>query len=160
MNNINPFTVFDKQWALVSAGNKRKSNTMTISWGGLGTLWHKSVAFVFVRDTRYTKKFLDDNENFSVSFLDEQYREALTFCGRKSGRDCDKWKESGLTPEESEGTVYPKEAHTVLICKKIAAVKLSKDTFIDLNIDADNYPDKDYHTMYIGEVIKEITLCQ
>ena len=158
MNNINPFTVFDKQWALVSAGNKTKSNTMTVSWGALGTLWHKSVAFVFVRDSRYTKEFLDKAENFSVSFLDESYRNSLTFCGRNSGRNCNKWEKANLTPVESKGTVYPKEAHTVLICKKLAAVKLSKDTFIDLKIDPDNYPNKDYHTMYIGEVIEEISL--
>ncbi len=153
MNNINPFTIFDKDWALLSAGDGTKSNTMTISWGGLGTIWNKSVAYVFVRESRYTKQFIDKFDNFSVSFLDESYRDALSICGTVSGKDCDKWKESGLTPVEKCGTVYPKEANRVLICKKLSAVKISKDTFIDPSIDVQNYKDKDYHTMYIGEVI-------
>jgi len=154
MNNINPFTVFDKQWALLSAGTKNNSNTMTISWGGLGTIWHKSVAYVFVRDSRYTKEFIDKNETFSVAFLDESYRKALAFCGNKSGRDYNKWKETGLTPIEKYGTVYPKEAKTVIICRKLSATKLTKNSFIDPSIDAENYKDKDYHTMYIGEVLE------
>lgn len=153
MNNINPFTKFDKQWALVSAGDKTKSNTMTISWGGLGTIWHKSVVYVFVRNSRYTKEFMDKFDNFSVAFFDESFRNSLALCGKVSGRDCNKWKEAGLTPVEINGTVYPKEAKEVLICKKLSAVKLSKDTFTDPSIDTDNYKDKDYHTMYIGEVI-------
>ena len=63
---FNPFTKIGKEWALVTAGNKEKANTMTVSWGGVGVLWGQNVAFIFVRDSRYTKEFIDANEFFSI----------------------------------------------------------------------------------------------
>ena len=72
MLEINPFESFGKDWALVSAGSKKKANTMTVSWGGIGVLWGKNVAFIFVRDSRYTKEFLDQGEFFSISFMSQE----------------------------------------------------------------------------------------
>ena len=72
MLEINPFTKLSKEWALVTAGDNNKSNTMTVSWGGTGVLWGKNVAFIFIRDSRYTKEFIDNGEFFSLSFLDEK----------------------------------------------------------------------------------------
>ena len=43
-----------KQWMLVTAGPADEFNTMTASWGGIGWLWNKPVAFVFIRPERYT----------------------------------------------------------------------------------------------------------
>ena len=62
------FRVYDKEWALVTAGTMGNFNTMTISWGGLGTLWNKPVATVYVKPIRHTHSFLDSNEYFTVSF--------------------------------------------------------------------------------------------
>ena len=73
---FNPFTKIGKEWALVSAGDKTRCNTMTVSWGGVGVLWGKNVVFIFIRDSRYTKEFLDNGDLFSLSFLNEDYREA------------------------------------------------------------------------------------
>mgnify|MGYP005612714143 CR=1 FL=1 len=67
------FNIFDKEWALVTAGNLDNYNTMTISWGGLGTLWNRPVATVYVKPIRHTHDFLDTNEYFTVSFFDEKY---------------------------------------------------------------------------------------
>lgn len=64
---------------------KQKANTMTVSWGGIGVLWGKNVAFLFIRDSRYTKEFLDTGEFFSVSFMGKEYKEALNYCGSHSG---------------------------------------------------------------------------
>ena len=50
----NFFEAIGKEWMLVTAGTKEKFNTMTASWGGIGWLWNKPVAFVFVRPERYT----------------------------------------------------------------------------------------------------------
>ncbi len=61
MLELNPFTKIGKEWMLITAGNKEKANTMTASWGGLGVMWGKNVAYVFVRDSRYTKEFIDAN---------------------------------------------------------------------------------------------------
>jgi flavin reductase (DIM6/NTAB) family NADH-FMN oxidoreductase RutF len=71
MLELNPFTKIGKEWALVTAGTKAKSNLMTISWGGAGVLWGKNVVYIFIRDSRYTKEFVDMDEFFSISFFDE-----------------------------------------------------------------------------------------
>ena len=62
------FKQFDKKWALLTAGSMEKFNTMTISWGGLGTLWSKPVASVYVRTSRYTHEFMDEAEK-DLAFL-------------------------------------------------------------------------------------------
>ena len=70
---VDAFHIFDKQWALVTAGTLKHYNTMTISWGGLGTLWSRPVATVYVKPIRYTYQFLEKNEYFTVSFFPEAY---------------------------------------------------------------------------------------
>lgn len=151
---INPFTKISKEWALVTAGSKAKSNLMTVSWGGAGELWGKNVVFIFIRESRYTKEFIDRGEFFTLSFLDEDYRAALQYCGAHSGREEDKWAATGLTPAYRHGIPYPDEANLVMICSKIAAVPLTEDTFIDPEIKTKWYADNDMHTMYVGEIIE------
>lgn len=154
---MNPFTKISKEWALVSAGNKKQYNTMTVSWGGLGELWGKHVAYIFIRESRYTKELIDTGDFFTVSFLNEKYRDALNYCGKSSGRALeDKFSEAGLTAAFRHGIPYPDEANFVIMCKKMAAVKITDENFLDSEIktrwysgaDADNY-----HTMYVGEII-------
>ena len=111
MLDINPFTKLSKEWALVTAGDKEKSNTMTVSWGGTGVLWGKNVVFIFIRESRYTKDFIDNGEFFSLSFLSEKYRDALKYCGAHSGRVEDKWSKAGLSPATRHGIPYPDEAN-------------------------------------------------
>ena len=115
----NPFKLIGKDWMLVTAGDKSKFNTMTASWGGVGILWNKPVAFTFIRPQRYTFEFTEQGEYYTLSFFDEEYRKALNFCGTKSGRDYDKVKETGLTPVFSEDAPYFGEAKLVLVCKKL-----------------------------------------
>lgn len=153
---MNPFTEIGEDWALVSAGGREKANTMTVSWGGVGVFLGKNVVFAFIRDSRYTKEFIDSGETFSLSFLSGEYRNALALCGSTSGRDIDKWKETGLTPVIDEGTVYPKEAKRAFLCRKIAAVPVEKESFIDGSILPQWYAQGDFHTMYVGEIIKVI----
>ena len=71
------FSQFDKRWALLTAGTIDNFNMMTISWGGLGTLWNKPVATVYVRTSRYTHDFMDDNDCFTISFYPDQYKKML-----------------------------------------------------------------------------------
>ena len=153
---MNPFTKIGKEWALVSAGNKSKYNTMTVSWGGVGVLWGKNVVYIFIRDSRYTKEFIDNGEFFSLSFLGEQYREALSYCGSESGRNGDKFAGSGLNAAFRHDIPYPDEANLVFLCRKMAAVPITKDTFVDDEIMSKWYGDHDMHTMYVGEIIEAI----
>lgn len=157
MLNMNPFTKIGKEWALISAGDKNKCNTMTVSWGGVGVLWGKNVVYIFIRDSRYTKEFIDNGEFFSMSFFDEKYRDALSYCGKESGRNVDdKFKGAGLTPAFRHNIPYPDEANLVLLCRKMAAVPITEDTFVDPQIMPKWYSDNDMHVMYVGEVIEAV----
>lgn len=140
-------------WALVSAGDKEKWNTMTISWGGVGELWGKDVVFAFIRPQRYTKEFMDKSDYFTVSFFDDEFRDALKICGTKSGRDCDKINMAGLSAEYDGESVFPAEAKLVIKCRKIAVQKMDNSGFIDEAIES-NYKAGDYHFIYIGEIEK------
>ncbi len=143
-------------WALLSAGNEKGFNTMTVSWGGIGELWGKDVAFIFVRPQRYTKEFIDREGIMTLSFFGGEYKKEMGFCGKNSGRDFDKFKETGLTPEFSDGTVYIKEAEHVLILKTLAVTEMTPDSFLDKTIEPDCYPGKDYHIVYIAEIVKTL----
>ena len=154
MLDINPFTKLSKEWALVTAGDKEKSNTMTVSWGGTGVLWGKNVVFIFIRESRYTKDFIDNGEFFSLSFLSEKYRDALKYCGAHSGRGEDKWSKAGLSPATRHGIPYPDEANLVFLCRKMAAVPIEEASFTDKAIMRQWYGDHDMHTMYVGEIIE------
>lgn len=151
--NQNPFTLIDDDWFLLSAGNVSTFNTMTASWGGMGILWNKPVVFCFVRPQRYTYKFMESNDFFTMSFFDESHRKALSLCGKVSGRQTDKMKATGLKPIESpKGSIFYEQAKLMLECRKLYYSDIIPDHFLVDEIDA-NYPKKDYHRMYIGEII-------
>lgn len=149
----NAVSMFDDKWCLITAGNKDSYNTMTASWGAMGELWNKDVCFIFIRPQRYTLEFTEREELFTLSFFGEEYKKALGFCGRNSGRDCDKAKETGLTPMEIDGGMSFEESETVIVCKKLFYQDIDPQGFIDKAIDGVCYPEKDYHRMYVGEVI-------
>ena len=145
-------SVFDKKWALLTAGDSESFNTMTISWGGLGTIWGKPVATVYVRTSRYTHDFMDANEFFTVSFYPEECRQILGVLGSKSGRDMDKMKESGLTPVKAGESVSCKEAEVTLVCKKLFRQQLEVSNIPEDVVKA-MYEGQAPHDMYIGEIV-------
>ncbi len=151
---FNPFTKIGKEWMLVTAGDEKKHNTMTVSWGATGVMWGKNVVSVYLRPQRYTKEFVDANEIFSLSFFKQANKPALSICGSKSGRDCDKEAEAGLTPYYTDGTTSFEEADMIFICKKQYHQQMVPDCFDVSENDVKWYPDKDYHTMYMAEVVK------
>ena len=148
-----PFDVFNNGWALITAGDIDNHNSMTISWGEMGTLWSASVITVYVKPCRFTHKFFEDNDYFVVSLFDEKYKSALAIMGSHSGRDVNKDELSGLTPISHNNVTVYKEAKFTFICKKIY--------FNDLHLEnvPEEYKKKYYeidkpHTMYIGEVVE------
>lgn len=155
--NFNPFSAIGRQWMLVTAGDDKAANTMTASWGGAGVLWNKNVVTCYIRPQRYTREFMDAQEYFSLSFLPEQYRKELTYCGRVSGRDTDKIAQSGLTLCKEFEAPCIEQADTVLICKKLYVDKIRPSSILNPETDAANYPDKDYHIVYIAEIVKALT---
>ncbi len=151
---FNPFTKIGKEWLLVTAGDEKKHNTMTASWGAMGIMWGKNVATVYIRPQRYTKEFIDNGEMFTLSFYGEEHRKALNICGSKSGRDCDKEKEAGLTPYYTDGTTAFEEADMIFVCRKLYSQPMGPEYFTADWIDEKWYPAKDYHVMYMAEIVK------
>ncbi len=151
-----PLALFDKQWALLGAGDLEADqyNCMTISWGSMGTMWNRPFVQVVVRKTRYTYRFMEAHDTFTVSFFPEACRAALELLGSKSGRDGDKIRESGLTPVAALRAAAPgfAEAELVLSCRKIFQNDIKPDQFLDPSINL-HYPRKDYHRSYFGEVL-------
>lgn len=152
--SFNPFVKIGKEWMLVTAGDEQGHNTMTASWGALGIMWGKEVATAYIRPQRYTKEFVDRSEMYTLSFFGEEHRAALNFCGTKSGRDFDKDKETGLTPFYVDGTTAYEEAELVLVCRKLYSQPMGPEFFTEDWIDGKWYAEKDYHVMYMGEIVK------
>ena len=150
------FSVFDKKWALLTAGNKDSFNTMTVSWGGMGTIWGKPVATVYVRTSRYTHEFMDREGYFTVSFYPEEYRKVLGVLGSKSGRDMDKMNGSGLTAKTLQESVTFEEAEITLVCRKMFMQRLEPSNITDPDA-AKFYAGDTPHDMYIGEVVDIIS---
>ena len=151
-----PVQMLAEDWALLTAGTKTDFNTMTVSWGGVGALWGRDVAFVFVRPQRYTYQFMEKYDSFTLSFFDGAYKPELGLCGSKSGRELDKCAATGLVPTEAENGVTFTQAKTVLVCRKIAFQDIEPNGFLDPAI-AENYAAGDYHRMYVGEITAVLT---
>lgn len=151
--DLNPFTSIGDDWMLITAGDEASCNTMTASWGALGVIWGAPSVTCYIRQSRYTKEFVDNNELFTLSFYDpEQYRKALSHLGTVSGRDEDKVAAVGFTPVAVDGTTTFAEAKLTLVCRKRSATYIDPEGFIDPEVDAKWYGDKDYHTMYIAQI--------
>ena len=149
---INPFHKISKEWMLITAGDEKKSNTMTASWGGVGIMWGKNVATAYIRPQRYTKEFVDAGDYFTVTLFDG-YKKELGVLGSKSGRDGDKIAEVSFDIEEVENQPTFKQGKMVFVCKKIYSDMIDPKQFIDSSLDERWYPQKDYHQRYIGEII-------
>ena len=163
-----PFLRIGRDWMLITAAapaaaaaavqkDKNSWNTMTASWGGLGVLWGKYVAFIFIRPSRHTFEFANKTGLFTLSFFDESKKEALNICGKVSGRDTDKAAAAGLTPivfsdEPFSGAVSFMEAKEILICRKLYQHDIDPAKFLDASIE-NHYNGKDYHRMFVSEII-------
>lgn len=151
----NAARLISEDWMLITAGNSKKWNTMTASWGGMGFIWNKNVCFIFIRPQRYTYEFTEKNDMLTLSFFENKYRKQLSLCGATTGRNTDKAKATGFTPlsNDKNNTVYFEEARMVLVCKKLYYQDIKEENFYDKSIIKDVYPGKDYHRMYVVEII-------
>lgn len=150
-NNI--FQKIGKDWMLVSAEAGNACNAMTASWGGMGILWNKPVAFIFIRPQRFTNSLLAQASHFALSFYPENMRDMLSYMGKASGKEEDKITKSGLHIIKDHAPYFA-EANEVLICRKLFAQELDPECILDASVDKQNYPLKDYHILYIGEIEK------
>ena len=140
-------------WALVTVGDHVEQNTMTVSWGGVGVMWNYPVAIVVIRPQRYTFEFTERCDKLTLSFLPEQYRKALTYCGTHSGRDEDKISNAGLSVTfTEEDTPAIAEARLVLECRKLYTDTIKAENFIEQGIVERWYPESDFHKVYVLQI--------
>lgn len=159
--SLNPMAKIAKQWMLVTAGTKSRGyNTMTASWGHLGSIWGHGgglpTAVIYLRPQRYTKEFVDREDYYTLSFFSEAYKKQLAYLGTVSGRDEDKVSAAGLTPEFDENSTWFAEAELVLLCRKLYQAPIREEYFLDRSIVEDCYPQRDFHDLYIGEIVKAL----
>ncbi|MBN2681595.1 MAG: flavin reductase family protein [Bacteroidales bacterium] len=139
-------------WMLITAGSLENYNTMTAAWGQIGFLWKKPVVTTYIRPVRHTYKFAEEFETFSLCFFEEDMKPVLNLLGTKSGQDINKMQIEGLTAFKGEHSVCFEQAKLIIECRKIYADDIKPELFIDEAIDK-NYPKKDYHRFYIGEIL-------
>lgn len=148
-----PFELIGGDWALLTAAKKDGSfNMMTVSWGGMGVLWGKNVFQCYVRPQRHTFGFTEEADYISLNFFSSEFKDVLSYCGSKSGRDFDKAKECGLSPVDTGTGIYYSEAALAVLGKKLYSDVIREDCFI--GVDPGQWYKDDYHKLYICEIIK------
>ena len=148
--------LWSNTWFLLTSGDfdQNHYNTMTVAWGFFGIMWSKPVAVVVVRPTRFTYRFMEQYDTFTLTAFDKKYKKDLNLLGTKSGRDGDKIAETRLTIVPSRIVTAPAfaEAELIIECKKTYRDDFKPENFLDPGIH-EKYPQKDYHRMYFGEVV-------
>jgi len=151
------FHQWEKGWFVLAAGDYSagRFNAMTVNWGSMGFMWGRPFVQIVVRPTRFTYRFTEEFDNFTLSALPENYRKALDILGSKSGRDGDKIALAGLTPMASQHISSPAfaEAELTLECRKIYSDDFDPARFQDPGIER-NYSKNDYHRMYFGQILR------
>ena len=135
----------------VRAGDRL--NTMTIGWAFLGFCWRKPVFMVAVRDSRHTFGLIEKASDYTVSVPTGDMKEAIMYCGTKSGRDGDKLAACGLKTLEGRKVASPViDAPAIHFECRI----IFKSAMDPSHLAADLtplYPEKDFHTLYFGEIM-------
>lgn len=142
-----------KDGCLLTSGSINDYNTMTIGWGMIGTIWRKKTFIVYVKPTRYTYNYMENNDYFTVTFFKEKYKEEMVYLGTKSGRDTNKVKDVNFHPLEIDNGVTFKEAYCTILCKKYYYTDIDKNNIPEEAVDR-YYKDNSLHRVYYGEIIK------
>ena len=137
--------------AFVTSGD----NVMVASWGFVGVMWGKKVFVAPVRDSRYTKVMLDKTGEFTVSVpAAGTMKKEIAFCGSKSGRDYDKWAETGMKKKAAKvvGTCLVEGCERYFECRVLGVLPMGD---MDLSAVEEWYPTGDKHNFYFGEIVAE-----
>jgi flavin reductase (DIM6/NTAB) family NADH-FMN oxidoreductase RutF len=142
-----------KKGAFLTVKADNKLNTMTIGWATIGFVWSKPIFMVAVRNSRYTFGIIEKAADFTVSVPKTDMKDAIAFCGTQSGRNRDKFKECGMKPAPAQKTYSPIVGTPGIHFECKIVLKAAMDpTMLDPGY-KDLYPDKDYHTLYFGEIM-------
>lgn len=141
--------------AFLTVKNKEQMNTMTIAWGNIGYMWNRPILTVMVRYSRHTYDLIDASDEFTVSVpVQKNMKEALAFCGTKSGRDFNKFEECQLKPLKSSVTETPFiEGCGLHYACKVVYKQAMEPALLEEAIKDEKYTNKDYHVLYYGEIV-------
>ena len=164
MRKVDPWEVFPQvQEALtsggaflVSADEGGRPNPMTIGWGLLGTVWYRQVFLVLVRPSRHSHGLIERGGHFAVCVpRPGELREALEFCGSRSGRELDKVEALGLelTPGQAGPVPLLAQCDLHYECRVVAHTSLSPEGILSPQIAEKYYPKGDLHTLFFGEIL-------
>ena len=152
--DLNPFTKIE-EWALLTVGDKQEYNMMTITGLMMGQLWIKKTLQVYVHPARYSYPIMNKSAYFTVSFFPEPRDKALAIAGKLHGNQCDKTKETGLTPQFDQSGVYFSEADIIFICRKIYHNDVEEPLFDAKDVFNGYYHDNTvFHRIFVGEIQK------
>jgi flavin reductase (DIM6/NTAB) family NADH-FMN oxidoreductase RutF len=142
-----------KEGAFLVVQAKGRKNVMTIGWAMFGFAWRKPVMMVAVRNSRFSHGIIEEADSFTVSVPTGSMQKEINFCGSKSGKDLDKFKECGLVTTKAQKVSTPvlKIPGYHYECKIIYKTPMDPK-FMDKDVGA-LYPQKDYHTLYFGEIV-------
>ena len=139
---------------LVSADRAGRPNAMTIGWGFIGTIWRKPLFLVAVRPSRFTHRLIEESGEFTVCLPARGMEEALEFCGTRSGRDVDKFRELNLTAVGGFEVSVPYIAECPVHYECRVAYKTEVEPgLLDEILRRECYPAGDYHTLYFGLIL-------
>ncbi len=143
-----------KSGAFLTVKTGNNLNTMTIGWALIGYVWRKPVFMVAVRDSRHTFGIMEKAEDFTVTVPESDMKDAIMFCGTKSGRDHDKLKELNLETVPAKSVISPviKTKGIHFECRIVFKAPMDRNNLIAEYEKL--YPEKDYHTLYFGEILK------
>ncbi len=151
--NDNAIRMIGKDWMLITAGNIEDYNMMTASWGTLGWLWERPVSTIYVRPQRHTHNYTENEDYYTLSFYNDPDKEVLRLMGTVSGRNFDKMNYEKLTPVVTpNGSIAFEESWLIIECKKLYNYVLKEEEFVDTTPMEETYPERDFHTVYIGEI--------
>lgn len=153
------FKLWAKDNLLLCGGDflSKSYNAMTVGWGSFGVIWGKPFAMTLVRPQRHTCPFMEDFDTFTLTAFPENMKDALAFCGSKSGRDyADKTASAGLTAIASGKVTAPgfAEAELIIECRKTYVSSFVEEGFIDSTMMEKLYPAGDTHRIYFGEIVR------
>ena len=117
---------------LVSCGDSEESNFLTVAWTGT-ICSDPAMCYVSVRPERHSYALIKKHMEFTINLTTAGMARATDWAGVRSGRDYDKWKETGLTPEPGIAVACPsiKESPVSIECRVRDIISLgSHDIFI------------------------------
>ncbi len=124
---------------MVSVGNKQgETNIITVAWTGT-ICTNPAMVYISVRPERHSYQMIKESGEFVINLTTEKLVKATDYCGVKSGRDVDKWKEMNLHQEQADTLEYSPlilESPVNIECKVVEIKELGSHHMFIANVTA------------------------